>query len=98
MAGYRQTRNSLPGVSQSSREKITTNGRYSWQFKYFNTILIVLRMNNGLICVYITDIHDKRIATSCTTWHFPQTIGVFQLLSSILSTDNFATTYATDNL
>ena len=66
MAGYRQTRNSLPGSSQSRREKTTTNGRYSRQFKYVNAILIVLCMSNGLIYAYITGIRDKRIVTSCT--------------------------------
>ena len=33
--------------------------------KYANTIPIVLFMNSGLICGYITGIHDKRIVTSC---------------------------------
>ena len=62
----------------SQGEKTTANGRFSWQFKYVNTILIILCMSNGLICAYITSIHDKRIVTSCTTWHLPQTIRVFQ--------------------
>ena len=57
MAGYRQTRNLPPGVSQSRREKTTTNGRYLWQFKYVNIILIVVCTSNDLICAYITSIH-----------------------------------------
>ena len=59
----------------------------------FNAILIVLSMSND-----ITDIHDKRIVMSCTIRHQPQTYGVFQLLSSVLSTDCFVIIYATDNL
>ena len=82
----------------SQGEKTTPNGRYLWQFKYVNAIHIVLYMSNGLICAYTTDIHDKRIAMSCTMWHLPQTIGVFRLLSSILSNNNFAIIYSTDNL
>ena len=89
MAGYRQTRNSLLGISQSRKEKTTINGRYSRQFKYVSAILIVLCISNGWICAYITGIHDKRIVKSCTMWCLPQTIRVFRLLSSILSTDNF---------
>ena len=76
MAGYSQTRNLLSGASQSRKEKTTPNGRYSWQFKYVNDILIVLCMSSGLLCSYITGIHDKRIVTSCTMWHLSQTIGV----------------------
>ena len=98
MSGYRKTRNSLLGASQSRREITTTNRRYLWQFKYVNAILIVLCMSNGLICAYITGIHDKRIVTSCTTWHLPQTIRVFWLLSSIPSADYFAIIYAADDL
>ena len=98
MAGYRETRNSLPDSIQSRREKITWNGRYLWQFKYVNAILIVLCMSNSLIRAYITGIHDKRIITSCTTWHLLQTIRVFRLLPSILSTNNFAIKYSADYL
>ena len=98
MVGYRQTRNLLPGMSQSRREKTTTNRRYLWQFKYVNTMLIVLCMNNGLICAYITGIHDKRIVISCTTWHLSQTIGIFWLLSSILSADYFTIIYGANSL
>ena len=53
------------------------NRIYLWQFKYVNAILIFLCMSNGLICVYITCNHDKRIVSSCTTWHLPQTTRVF---------------------
>ena len=88
----------VPGASKSRREKTTTNGIYSWQFKYVNVILTVLCIINVIICAYITGIHDKRIVTSCTTWHLPQTIRVFRLLSSILSANNFAIIYAADNL
>ena len=93
MAGYWQTRNSLPGTSPSRREKTTINGRHSWQFKYIHPILIVLYMSNGLICAYITGIHNIRIVMSCTMWYLPQSTGVFRLLSSILSADNFAIIY-----
>ena len=34
-------------------------------------------MSNGLICAYITGIHDKRIVTSCTMRQLPQTIEGF---------------------
>ena len=34
-------------------------------YMYVNAILIVLCMSNGLICAYITGIHDKRIVISC---------------------------------
>ena len=100
MAGYRLTRNLLPSLSQSRREKTTTNGRYSWQYMYFNAILIVLCISNGLICTcaYITGIHDKRIVTLCTMWHLPQTIGVFWLLFSILFTNYLAIIYGADNI
>ena len=46
--------------SVKEREK-HPNGRYLWQLKYVNTILIVLCMSNGLICAYIIDIHDKKL-------------------------------------
>ena len=65
---------------------------------YVNTTLIVLCMSNGLIFAYITGIHDKRIVTSFTTWYSPQTIIVFRILSSILSTGYFPIIYAANNL
>ena len=97
MAGYRQTRNSLPGMSQPRRKYTTTNRIYSWQFKYVNALLLVLCMSNGLICGYINSIHDKIIVTSCAMWHLPQKIRVLWLLCSILSANYFAMIYAADN-
>ena len=71
---------------------------YSWQFKYVNAIHTVLCISNGLICPYITGIHDKRIVTSCTTWYLSKTIRVFWLLCSIVSVDNCALIHVADNL
>ena len=53
--------------------------------------------SNVLLCGYITGIHDKRTVTSCVTRNVLQSIGILQLLTSILSTDYFATIYAADN-
>ena len=84
-AGYRQTSKLLPGVSQSRRVKSTTNGICTWRFKYANTIPTVLCVNNGIICGYITGIHDKRTVTSWV--NLLQFFGIIRLLSSILSAD-----------
>ena len=81
-------------VSQGERKP----PQMEWQFKYVNAILIVLCISDNLICAYIIGIYDKRIITSCTTWYLLQTIGVFWLLSSILSADYFAIIYAADIL
>ena len=69
----------------------------NWQFKYANTIPTVLYMSNGLICGYITGICNKGIVTSCITQNLPQSTGILGLLSSILSTNYFATLNAADN-
>ena len=76
--GYRQTSKSLPDASQPRRVKITTNRIYMWRFKYANTMPTVLCVHeqwfnrlSGLICGYITSIHDKRIVTSCEIYHNP---------------------------
>ena len=45
--GYRQTSKSLPGTISPTRVKTTTNTIYVWQFKYANTLPIVLCMSNG---------------------------------------------------
>ena len=66
-------------VSQVERKAPQMEDTHDNSSTYVNAILIVLCMSNGLICVYIIGIHDKRIVTSCTTWHFPQTIGVFRV-------------------
>ena len=61
---------------------------------YVNAILIVLCMSNGLICAYITGIHDKRMS------HHAHDICCKQLefSASILSVNYFVTIYAADNL
>ena len=88
-AGYRQTRKLLPGVSQPRRVKTTTNGICKWQFNYANTIPTVSCTSNGLICGYVTGIHDERIFMLCVTWNLLQSIENLQLSSNILSANYF---------
>ena len=56
-ASYRQTSKSLPGKSRPTGVKITANRIHPWQFKYVNTMTVVLCMSNELICGYINMNH-----------------------------------------
>ena len=62
MAGYRQTRQSLPGKNQPRKVKTSTNRVNVWQPTHANTISTGLCMTNGLLSGYIT---DKRNVSSC---------------------------------
>ena len=85
MVGYRQKSKSLPGAMQPTRVKTTTNKIYAWQFKYANTIPTVVCTNNGLICGYITGIHDKRIVISVVTKNLPHFIRMISLYTYTLA-------------
>ena len=58
MATARQTCKSLPGASQPTGVKTTTNRIYAWQFKFGgNSMPTVQCMSNGLICGYTAGIY-----------------------------------------
>ena len=83
---YRQTNKSLPGMNQPTIVKITTKRKYTWQFKYANTMPTFLCINTGFICGYIAGIHmsvNRRSIMSCVTWNMLQSIGI------LLYPDNF---------
>ena len=60
-------------------------------------LLFYVWTSNGLICGYITIVYDKRIVTSCVTWHLPQSIRILRLSSSTLSADYSMIIYAANN-
>ena len=60
-----------------------------WHFKYANTIPTFQCISNGLICGYITGIHNKRIILSWVMWNLSHSIRILWLLSSIPSTSCF---------
>ena len=97
MTGYRQASKSLLDVTQPRRVKTIRGDTYTWKFKYANTITTILCTSNGLICGYITGIHDKKTLMWCVTWNLPQSIGILRSLSSTLSTNYFAIIYAANN-
>ena len=81
-------------VSQGEEKPLQTEYTHDNSSTNVSSTFIVLCISNGLICVYITDIRDKRIVASSDICHKQS---VFSLSSSILSAGCFAIIYTTDN-